>query len=315
MVLVTSYSHLQKQDPKTEAFRTFTALRAAGLSLERAWKLSRDKGLGAVTAEDVKLVEVVGTLRLRTGERWRNAGRCTLELKDAEANLVTTLLRKQRALLSDLGFNVWKVDAKEPGSQKPLDLVGDFNTAKNFGVGGRVWVELKVYSDSSFDKEVAQTKEELAEILSAKHVRDPTLQAVFLLVGRVSKASGCQWGAPSLHGMLLVAGSQDWITVAGGRRAARGQVQGSKPPLTKVWSKMEWYQTTNGTKVGMLHHFLDVVDVDCTHTGDRAATYNKMLRQKGKSGRVEEQKLANRPGKSPWVATKDTFRAIYEICL
>ena len=119
MVLVTSYSHLQKQDPKTEAFRAFTALRAVGLSLERAWKLSRDKGLGAVTAEDVKVVEVAGTLRLRTGmgARWRNAGRCSLELKDAEANLVTTLLRKQRALLSDLGFNVWKVDTKEPGER------------------------------------------------------------------------------------------------------------------------------------------------------------------------------------------------------
>ena len=67
--------------------------------------------------------------------------------------------------------------------------------------------------------------------------------------------------------------------------------------------------------VGMLHHFLDALGVDCTHTGERAATYNTMLRQKGKPGRVEEKQLANKAGKSPWVATKDTFRDIYQICV
>ena len=218
MVLVTSYAHLRKRGP-VETFRPFAPLRAVGLSLELGWKKARDAGLGAVTAEDLRRVHVTGELLVQGVA----AQECDLQLRKADTDLVKTLLHKQRDLLDDLGFNVWYVDFWQPGCSKRLDLVGDFGPRRDFGVTGRVWVELKVFSDATFAKEVEHWKTQLEANLVTESGRDASLQAVLLLTARVPRISGGRWGAPALHAMLFVKGSQQWLGLAGAQRAARGQ--------------------------------------------------------------------------------------------
>ena len=147
---------------------------------------------------------------------------CELQLRSADAQLAKTLLRKGRDLLADLDFNVWHTDFWEPGCSKRLDLVGDFGTRHNLGVDGRVWVELKVFSEAAFQKEVDKWKKSLAESLATEHSRDATLQAVMLLAAKVPPFSGGRWGRPVLHATLLALGSDTWQELHGARRAARG---------------------------------------------------------------------------------------------
>lgn len=309
MVLVTRYTHLRKRDPP-KPFKPFTPLRAVGLSVELGWKLARDRGLGAVTSAALGKVLVAGDLRVQGVV----ATQCDLQLRAEDAELAKTLLRKQRALLTDLGFNVWAVDFWQPGCSKRLDLVGDFGLKNNFGIQGRVWVELKVVWEGQFAKTVREQKTVLAEGLATESVRDPTLQGVLLLAAKVPRVSGGRWGAPSLHAMLLARGSGVWLDVAGGRKAARGQVTGAKPPLAKVWPEMEWHLTDNGQRVGLLKHFLGALRLPLKNAGQRAGTLNGLLRQSGKTGRLVEKKLQSKTGRKPWVASKDTFRDIYQ-CL
>ena len=46
-------------------------------------------------------------------------------------------------MFTDLGLNVRSVDTRPQGSRVTFDLLGDFGASKNFGVEGRVLVELK----------------------------------------------------------------------------------------------------------------------------------------------------------------------------
>ena len=118
-------------------------------------KASRDKGLGAVTAKDVRQVRVVGKLRLQTGEQWRAATSCTLQVRPQDAALETNVLRKQMALFADLRLNVWRVDKGGAAKRRNLDLLADFCTSKNFGVEGHLWTELKVLDKATFEAELA----------------------------------------------------------------------------------------------------------------------------------------------------------------
>jgi len=308
MVLVTRYTFLQKRDPG-EAFRTFTPLRAAGLSLELAWKKVRDKGLGLVTSADIGVVGVSGDLLLQ-GVAVQS---CQLQLREEEKNLVLALLKKQRAFFTEVELNVWSVDFWTPGCSRRLDLLGDFGVRRNFGVLGRVWVELKVFSEARFDLEVKEWKEKLGVCLDTENQRDPTLQGVLLLAASVPRAPGARWGAPTLHGMLLAHGSSRWISLACGRKAAPGQVKGAKPPIAELLGKMEWHQVSKGRQVGLLNNFLDGLGLPRKRSGQKAVTYNGLLRQAGKSGRLVEKKLKTKAGRPPWVAGKSTFRDLYKL--
>ena len=312
MSLVTSYQALRKKNLNGR-FLLFQPLRAVGLALETGWKLSRDKGSAAVCETDVGQVSVTGELQLLEGQRWRASSACTLQLQGVDSALALALLRKQRAFLADLGFNVWRVDWRPSGGTVTYDLLGDFSTARNHGVEGRLWVELKVFSDSSFGKEVDKTKAELAAALGLERQRDPTLSGVMLLAARVSKAGRGRWGEPTLLATLLRSTDTNWLDLSGVRRVARGQCRTTKPSLKALWSKMEWFETRAGDKVGLLKHFLSAMDVFNLQPGERAATYNKLLRQRGFQGRVFEARLANKAGRPPWVATKDTFRELYTV--
>ena len=313
MVLVTSYNCLQKPGRQGAANKAFAPLRAVGLSLELAWKVSRDKGFGAVVAADVSTVHVVGELRVFEEQRWRACRACDLQLRPQDASLSVAILRKERALFADLGLNVWLVDTRPGGGSVTYDLLGDFGTAKNFGVTGRVWVELKVHADGAFESEVARCKQELAAALPQERDRDPSLQGVLLVVAKVPRAGAGHWGTPTLHAMLLSGAATDWINVAGGsRRAGRGQCIAGKPALTILWGKMQWVRTAQGMEVALLRHFLEALGLPVNNAGQRAATFNTLLRQNGSSGKLFEAKIANKTGRKPWVGTKATFRDLYQ---
>ena len=175
-------------------------------------------------------------------------------------------------------------------------------------------MELKVVAEGVFAKTVQDWKATLADGLVTESGRDATLQGVLLLAAKVPRVSGGRWGAPSLHAMLLAKGADVWLDVAGGRKAARGQVKGAKPPLAKLWREMEWHQTDGGQSVGLLKHFLRALGLPLKNAGQRAGTLNTLLRQSGKTGRLVERKLKSKSGRKPWVAPKDTFRDIYQ-CL
>lgn len=203
-------------------------------------------------------------------------------------------------------------------------MLGDFGEKHSYGVEGRAWVEVKVFSEARYEKEVAKWKKRLAGELEAEHERDGTLQAVMLLAAKASRVSGGLWGRPTLHAMLLTRGvSSQWVSLANGvRRPARGQVQGVKKPLAQLWSKMEWHQAVDGQRVGLLRHFLGALGLPVSDAHKRAATLNGLLvqaekadRKRGrvvkKRGRVQQKRLKGRTGKKPWVARKDTFRDVY----
>lgn len=308
MVLVTRYSFLKKRDPG-EAFRTFAPLRAAGLSSELAWKKVRDKGFGLVTCADIGVVDVSGDLLLQ-GVALES---CKLQLGEEEKSLVLAVLKKQRAFFTEVELNVWSVDFWEPGCSRRLDLLGDFGVRQNFGVLGRVWVELKLFSEARFDKEVKEWRDKLEVCLGQENQRDPTLQGVLLLAASVPRVPGARWGAPTLHGMLLAHGSSGWISLACGRKAAPGQVKGAKPPVAALLRKMEWHHVSKGKEVGLLNNFLDGLGLPCKRSGQKAATYNALLRQAGKPGRLVETKLKTKAGRPPWVAGKNTFRDLYKL--
>ena len=203
------------------------------------------------------------------------------------------------------------MDFWEEGCSRRLDLVGDFGARQNFGVVGRVWVELKVWSERTYEKEAQKWKEKLEAGLVAESRRDPTLQGVLLLAAKVPAFSGGRWGTPTLQAMLLGGGSGEWLNLAGAHKAARGQVKGAKPPLVSLLSKMEWH--LDGKKrVGLLNDFLGAAGLPRNNAGQRAATYNDLLCQAGKTGRVVETKLKSKGGRTPWVASKSTFRDIYQ---
>ena len=82
-------------------------------------------------------------------------------------------------------------------------------------------------------------------------------------------------------------------------------------PLHEVWAAMEWSSTAQGQEVGLFRHFLAALGLPVNNAGQRAGTMNAMLQERRVSGRVFEAKLAQKAGRKPWVATKATFRALY----
>ena len=308
MLLVSCYSQLRKRDP-LQSFRAFAPLRAVGLSVEKGWKLSKTLGPASITTEHVAQVRISGELLVQGVQTQE----CNLQLRPCDAKLSVALLRAQRALLTDLKVNVWAVDQQDSGGGRTYDLLGDFGVAEqNWGVTGRVWVELKVYSEATFEKWVAKEKTQLAVDFSNKHRADATLQGVMLLAAKVPKASEGQWGIPKLHAMLLVSGAEGWVSVSGGsQRVARGQVKGPKIALASLWDKLEWHQSDGGERVAMFAQFLQELNLAANHPGQRAATVNGLMRQGNKKGRVVQARLKLKSGRPPWVGTKNTLRDAY----
>ena len=313
MPLVASYKHVQKLDTSSGKYKGYPPLRVGGLALEVAWKACRDKGLFAVQADDVSTVRLGKQLRIREDGRWRSARSCELQVRAAEQSLATTLLRQQRTLFTDLDMNVWVVDVQ--GLENTLDLRADFSTRRNYGITGRVWVELKLLTEATFEKETSKLAKELPIALGRERLRDPTLEAVLLVATKVEWCFG-SWEVRSTVATLFPFSSPEPVLLAGGdRRKARGQAKGQKPSKKKVWEDMQWHQDEDGNTVGLLKHFLKAVIGQQVgkqaNAGQRAGTYNAMLREGGCQGQIYETKIRDMPGRDPWVASKSTFNALY----
>ena len=214
---------------------------------------------------------------------------------------------EQALLCTDLQMNIWSVDVRPHNSQNTCDLLGVFTTSRNFGVEGRVWIELKVHAANGFGAKVAKWKTKLAATLEEERSRDDTIEAVLLVAAEVKQ------GTSTLVASLFVAGSSEWVALAGGsKRGGRGMAVGPKPVLSKVWEKMQWCQSQDGRQVGLLKQYLQAFKLPVKNPGQRAATFNGILRDSGHVGRVYETRIKNKCGRAPWVASKATYRAIYK---
>ena len=83
--------------------------------------------------------------------------------------------------------------------------------------------------------------------------------------------------------------------------------------LNNPAAKMEWHEISKGRHLGLLKNFLKGLGLPLKNAGQRAGTYNALLRQAGKPGRLVETKLKTKAGKKPWVAAKKTFRDLYKL--
>ena len=310
MALVTKYTDLRKLDTGDGEFHTFHALRAVGLAVEKGHKVVKEKGLGSVTPGDVSSVTVSGKLQLKEGERWRGARTCTLRLAAADKDFAHELVRKQRNVLADLRINIWDVDVRMKGGAGAFDLLGDFSGAKNFGVVGKLWVELKVLDATSWASEVERARSSLETLLQRESAQNVNLGGVLFLAAKAER-QGRAWKVLSFYGTLLVAGESAWQDLVGQvKRVARGQ-SSSKPPLAQVWQKMEWFTDAHGEEVGLLSHFLRAVRLCGMQPGERGPVFNEILQRARHAGRVREERIPNRAGRKPWIATRDTFRVVY----
>ena len=310
MVLLTRYKHLRKAD-EDGTFSFFRPLRAVGLAVEAGHKAAQRKGLSRVTADDLAEVRVYGSLQVKDGERWRSAKKCNLQLKAAESELALAVVLKQRSLLSDLGINIWRVDAEMKCGTGSFDLLGDFSGSKRFGVDGKLWIELKVFDAAgSFNVLVLNTQNELSESLVREFARDSNLGGVLLLAAKVEK-QGATWKVLSFFASVCVAGQRQWQDLVGQvKRIGRGQSP-CKPALAQVWDSMEWMTGASGEKVGLLKHFLAAMALCDKQPGERAIAFNSLLQQGGHAGRIRHERVETRGGRKPWVATKSTFRSLY----
>jgi len=315
MAFVSIYKHLRKLDQKKGEFVLFSNVRAIGLAVEVGWKAAKKKGLGNIETADVSHVTVTdtsGKLQVLEDARWRGLKACTLNLRPGDAAFAKLLVEKQRDLLGDMRLNIWDVEVAMKGGPGFFDLVGDFTGKKNYGVTGRVWVELKVFEAAAFSERVDAATDWLEEVLPREARKDPHLGAVLLLAARV-ESDGGSWRLLNFFATLRLTGGSTWLDVVGRvKRTPRGRSP-LKPPLSQVWEQLEWHKTSSGEKVGLYKHFLEALNLKGSQPGARALTHNKLLAQSGHLGRVREEKLDSRSGRRPWVASKDTFRALHAI--
>ena len=97
----------------------------------------------------------------------------------------------------------------EPCGTGHLDTVGYFRTKNRFNCTGRVWVELKAFGRTTFDRSYADLKRKLPELLKAHQRHDPSLCAVVLLAAKVEQV-GRDWGTPQLFAELWNPDLKDW---------------------------------------------------------------------------------------------------------
>lgn len=102
-----------------------------------------------------------------------------LPVRDEEKSLALTLVQRQHSLLTnDLHFNVCSVDT--PSVTGSLDLTGYF-TEECYGCEELVWVELKAWSATNFDKHLQAELDELPGRLVKERRKNSALSGVLLV--------------------------------------------------------------------------------------------------------------------------------------
>ena len=307
-LLAQNYKAVEKPNDAGQQV-PFTPLRAVGLAVELAHKVARDSGRGSVTAAALGVVRVSGSgVRILHDEQWKSVRNCRLRLQGNDAELAMQVFLKQRSFLCDLAFNIWQVDVGVPGGA--LDLVGDFSLNNSFDIAGKVWVELKVFSSTGFERKVEQHQDLCSSKLPSVQGRDPSIEAVMLVACRCARNGPRHWLSPSLRATIYLGGQ--WQDIGGAKKKSRGRVQGEKKNLAAVWKEMEWLSDPRGgsSKLGFLKHFLAALGLKAANPGQRARRFNALLAQHNGHA-FERIKIPHREGKRPWVGAKAAFRIIY----
>ena len=318
MPLIPRYTYLKKKTelyklPHSYRYMAFTPVRAIGLAVELGHSLARDHGKGTVTAEQLEKVAVKGQLMLFDGGSWRHTRSCSLALRPEDAKLANLIFLKQRAFFADLQLNLWFTGPHNRGVGKGLDLLGDFSGPVEFGVEGRLWVELKVLSAATFARSLHQQESLLPALLEKAQSADTSIGAVLLVATKVEK-TGNSWEPPVLIAKLY--DGNEWLDISsgGGCRVAAGHVRAAtKPSLQTVFAKMQWQcRPQGGPRLGQVSHFLDELGLQSGNAGKSANSLNKKLDRTTIQGRFEQVDFPDRPGAQPWCGTKALFRAVYK---
>lgn len=177
---------------------------------------------------------------------------------------------------------------------------------------GMVWVELKVLTASTCQERMAAAETELAEKFQKVQRKRPHIKAILLLVTRVAKTSRTQWGNPRILAKPFSPYTGQWQDVsASGVRVGKGQMADSrKPPLSLLWSKIEFH-TVGGKFMGLFKHFLQALGLPSDSPAKRASSLNKALRKQGVRQKLVQRKIPNRPGKPVWLGTKKVLRTLH----
>jgi hypothetical protein len=290
--------------------RAFFPLRAVGLALESGYKLCHKGALGLVAEADLKEVRVTGKLQVLEGSAWNETSAVSLGLRSQDAALALKLLKKQRELLSDLDSNWFLTDTQQGGS-KSLDLVGDFSTKRNFGVLGRVWVEVKPFGKQNCKVQADKARATLRTELGSLKRRDQRFGAVLFLTAEC-ETLGAHWGTAKLNAELLRSEEGEWESLTGKRKAARGQAQ-NKPSFAQLWTGLEKHTTVGREKVRLLKHFLQKLRLPFNDTPRRKNTYDSLLRSAKRPDRLGQEKVLEKSGLEPVVGNKATLRELYKL--
>ena len=314
MTHASRYGHVKKKDHKGK-YKAFTAARAVGLAVEKAHRAAKDKGQGEVQASDVEAVHVIGDLQILQNGSFVDLARggCSLALQPAEQQIAVALMKKQREFLSDCGIN-FEPCVFSPVLRKGLDLVGDFSSSRNWGITGKVWIELKAFTCATFDSSFGLEEKKVKAQFLTLQGSDPRYHSAMLLACRLKK-EGSTWGMPSLKAKLLVDGEWQDISRGACRKHRAGKVSpGSKPNLAKVFSKMAWDTVDGGgrTKYGIASEFMTQMGLIAGSPGKKCGTWNNMLENAGKPYRFTKEKFLDKPGQEPWVGNKHAFRFIWD---
>ena len=124
-----------------------------------------------------------------------------------DAALAYKLVRKQSSLLvNDLRLNVCSLDQRSVTGS--LDCVGYF-VDKVYSCPGLVWVELKAWGATTFEKNFEKAKADLPLKLVREQRREASLCGVLLVAARVQK-SGRTWTEPTLTAVLWSCETEAW---------------------------------------------------------------------------------------------------------
>jgi len=321
MKTVSQYSSLKKWDAKACKYFLFHAVRAIGLAVELGHKAAYDIGRGNVSKDDLAQVTVVGDLQLFVDGEWQEAGRCRLNLRPQDIDLAYTVFLKQRRWLDDLGYNVYQVDLKKR-NLCVLDLLGDLAEAASriLLVTGKLWVELKVFNESSYASSLDKEQKKLKALLPRLRARSPEIQTVMLLSCKVEKFMGGTFGSPRLAAQILTEHGEWKDVMARHAKVERGNAPSPKMDLVGVFAQMTWHsprdargQIVQGAKVALFSHFLQALKLAKGNAGKRAGTFNgKLAKISGFIGRLKTMKLSKQ-GSKPYVGTKRVFRKLHQM--
>ena len=286
-----------------------------GLAVAKCHRLARGVGLGAVSAEDLGEVQVMGGLKVFHGGAWKAFGAAAgggLAVRETGAQCASTDVRKQRAFLSDMGLTCGTLGQYSAALRKSLDLVGDFSAHLNYGINGKVWVELKVYAGGNFEGMVSEPNTQLNGEFEVPQRGNACYHAAMLLIARLSKAGG-SWETPVTVAALLRDGA--WVDVApvACRLPRAVTVRASqKPSLGEVWERTTWDTLASGKNAGCVVHSREAVGLPTASPGKRAATLDGLLKLRGHAREFFRTNIENKQGGMPWVGTKAEFRQVYK---